>query len=341
MFAVSQIIERNLHRHPGGGSVLWINPEEDDAWRTLESHCSSLRLFTQDFARYTYLKQSGAEVEFAAFPTLEKDKYDWVIINLPRQKALLAMMLECTTALLANNGVLWLAGENKAGIKSANKVLKLHYRQVRKVDNARHCGLYEAGTPLAQNTFNPMTHRQQWELDCAESNIVVMSYPGVFANGRLDDGTALLLDALTGIHLEGEVLDFACGAGMIGACIAARNTSTRVTLLDTSALALRASQETLTANHVNGQILASNGLSEVSQSYDAVVTNPPIHAGVKTDNQLGMRLLDSIHEHINSGGMLILVANIHLPYEKWLTARFKKVTTLTANENFKVIMAIN
>ena len=128
---------------------------------------------------------------------------------------------------------------------------------------------------------------------------------------------------------------------MIGGCIGARNRITRVTLLDSSALALWACQETLTANHVNGQILASNGLSEVSQSYDAVVTNPPIHAGVKTDNQLGMRLLDSIHQHINPGGMLILVANIHLPYEKWLKARFKKVTTLAANENFKVIMAIN
>ena len=117
MFAVSQIIERNLHRHPGIGSVLWINPEEDDAWRTLERHCSSLKLFTQDFARYTYLKETGAEVEFAAFPIPESGKYDWIIVNLPRQKALLAMMLDCTAALLANNGVLWLAGENKSVMK--------------------------------------------------------------------------------------------------------------------------------------------------------------------------------------------------------------------------------
>jgi 16S rRNA (guanine1207-N2)-methyltransferase len=54
-----------------------------------------------------------------------------------------------------------------------------------------------------------------------------------------------------------------------------------------------------------------------------------------------MRLLESIQKHIRPGGMLILVANIHLPYEKWLSERFKKVTNLAANENFKVIMAIN
>ena len=341
MFAVSQIIARNLHRRPGGGSVLWINPEKDDGWRALESSCLSVKLFTQDFTRYTYLQQTGAEVEFAAFPSLDEDKFDWIIVNLPRQKALLAMMLECTSALLANDGVLWLAGENKAGIKSADRLLKLHYGQVRKVDNARHCGLYEASTPLGQKAFNPMTYRQQWELNCADSSIVVLSYPGVFANGRLDEGTALLLDVLSGIKLEGDVLDFACGAGVIGACIATHNTNARVTLLDSSALALRASTETLTANHINGQVIASDGLSEVDQSYDAVVSNPPIHAGVKTDNHLGMRLLESIQKHIRPGGMLILVANIHLPYEKWLSERFKKVTNLAANENFKVIMAIN
>lgn len=251
------------------------------------------------------------------------------------------MMLECTTALLTSHGVLWLAGENRSGIKSADRILKLHYGQVRKVDNARHCGLYEASTALRMSTFNPKTHRQQWQLNCANSRILVLSYPGVFANGRLDEGTALLLDALADMNLEGDVLDFACGAGVIGACIASRNTNTRITLLDSSALALRASEETLAANHINGHVIASNGLSEVNQSYDVVVSNPPIHAGVKTDNQLGMRLLDSIHQHIKPGGMLILVANIHLPYEKWLSARFKKVTQLIANENFKVIMAIN
>lgn len=341
MYAVSQIIERNLHRRPEDGSVLWINPEEDDGWRTLQNTCSSLKLFTQDFARYTYLKQTGAAVEFGAFPSPGEDKYDWIIINLPRQKALLTMMLECTTALLATHGVLWLAGENRAGIKSADRLLKLHYEQVRKVDNARHCGLYEASIALRQSTFKPMMHRQQWELDCADSSIVVLSYPGVFANGRLDEGTALLLDALTGIKLEGDVLDFACGAGVIGACIASLNTNTRVTLLDSSALALKASEETLTANHIKGHVIASNGLSEVNHSYDAVVSNPPIHAGVKTDNQLGMRLLASVHQHIKPGGRLILVANIHLPYEKWLSVRFKKVTRLIANETFKVIMAIN
>jgi 16S rRNA (guanine1207-N2)-methyltransferase len=135
------------------------------------------------------------------------------------------------------------------------------------------------------------------------------------------------------------VLDFACGAGVIGSCIAAQHAGARVTFADTSALALKACEDTLSANHLQGTVLASDGFSDLSGSFDLVITNPPIHAGVRTDNRLGMRLMESVHRHIRAGGRLILVANLHLPYENWLSTRFKSCTQLASNENFKVIVA--
>ena len=341
MFAVSQIIEKNLHRRKPGGSVLWINPEMDDGWQSVNANCTSLKLFSQDFARYTFLHQAGASIEFAAFPHLSDKKYDWIIVNLHRQKALLGMMLDCAASLLAKDGVLWLAGENKAGIKSADKLLKTHFGHLRKLDNARHCSLYEASTGLNHGPFTPLTYRQQWTLSCANSGINIVSYPGVFAHGRLDEGTALLLEVLSEMDLKGDVLDFACGAGIIGACIAARNTNAHVTLLDTSALALRACKETLETNQLHGSVQASDGLSELSGSFDLVVSNPPIHSGVRTDNRLGMRLLETVQEHIRPGGKLILVANVHLPYENWLSKTFRRLSVLATNDNYKVIEANN
>jgi len=339
VFAVSQIIGKNLERRKTGGSALWINPEQDDCWQLVRTRCDSLKLFSQDYSAFTFLQQTGADGDFSAFPGAGKETYNWVIINLPRQKALLAMMLECAASLLAEGGVLWLAGENKAGIKSADNLLKLYFGQVRKLDNARHCGLLEAGARLHQQPFDPLAHREKWVLDCAGSRISVLSYPGVFAHGRLDGGTALLLDAVADMQVHGDVLDFACGAGVIGSCIATQNADAHVTFLDSSALALKACEDTMNANHLQGAVLASDGLSELSGSFDLVVTNPPIHAGVKTDTRLGMRLLDSVHRHIRAGGRLILVANLHLPYENWLSTRFKSCSQLASNENFKVIVA--
>ena len=340
MHIVSQIIEKNLHRRTACVSGLWINPEKDDLWRKAKTNCISLKLICQEFGAYRYHQQSGADVEFCAFPEAGEDKYKWIILRLPRQKALLGMMLDCAAGLLAEDGVLWLAGENKAGIKSADKLLKLHFGQVRKLDNARHCTLYEAGNPSTKPLFNPIAYRQEWHTNCGHTEISVASYPGVFAHGRLDAGTALLLEALATLKPRGDVLDFACGAGLIGACVSASHPHTNVTLLDSSALALRACEETLAANQLAGSVLASDGLSEVENSFDFIISNPPIHAGIKTDNRLSQRLLESVHDHIKPGGMLVLVANVHLPYENWLSLKFRQCTKTIANTNFKVLTAV-
>lgn len=339
MHAVSQVIERNLRHRGFQDSALWINPEQDTCWLKAKTHCTTLKLFSQDFGTSKFLEQTGADVEFAAFPQGNDEKYQWIIVNLPRQKALLHMMLHCATSLLTDDGVLWLVGENKAGIKSADKLLKSYFGQVKKLDNARHCGLYEAAVILNRQSFEPLDYHQKWDLNCQGTDINVISYPGVFAHGRIDAGSALLLDTLAEMSLEGDVLDFACGAGVIGACIAARCAQASVTLLDISALALRSSEETLAANHLDGSVLASDGLSEINDSFDVVVSNPPIHAGVKTDSRLSIRLLESAHDHIRPGGMLILVANVHLPYEKWLSQSFKRCVELAANDSYKVILA--
>ena len=339
MYAVSQIIERNLHRRAQCHSGLWINPQENESWKRAKINCDSLKLSSQDYGAYVFLQHTGADVEFAAFPHTSDAKYNWVILCLPRQKPLLRMLLDCAASLLADDGVLWLAGENKAGIKSAEKLLNLYFGNVKKLDNARHCTLYEAGNVLNQQAFKPSDYRQNWMLNTENKRISVTSYPGVFAHGRLDAGSALLLEALAEMTIEGDVLDFACGAGIIGACIAANHAQAKLTLLDNNALALRACEETLTNNHLQGAVLASDGLSTLDDSFDLVVSNPPIHAGIKTDNRLGMRLLDSVHKHIKPAGRLIIVANIHLPYERWLGQKFKRYRELRRNADYKVIAA--
>jgi 16S rRNA (guanine1207-N2)-methyltransferase len=339
MHVVSQIIERNLHRREVCESGLWINPDKNCSWSLAQKNCPSLKLFSQDFGSYSSLHKENADIEFGAFPQTSDGQYDWIIINLPRQKALLKMLLECAAGLLGNGGKLWLAGENKAGIKSADKLLKLHFGRVRKLDNARHCTLYEASHVLQKTAFNPSNYRQEWTIDSQQCAINIVSYPGVFAHGRIDAGTALLLESLMKMEIYGDVLDFACGAGILGASIAAKHPQTNVTFLDTSALALRASSETLAANQLKGTLLASDGLSKLEGSFDFVVSNPPIHAGIKTDSHMGMQLLDYVHEHIRPGGTLIMVANVHLPYENWLAQKFKIYQERVSNNNYKVILA--
>jgi len=344
MHPTSQIIKRNLFRHTACATGLWINPEKDLSWQQATHSCTSLKLFCQQHGTFLFHQQAGADALFAAFPGEGKQArprqvYNWIIINLPRQKTLLHMLLDAASSLLNDAGIIWLAGENRAGIKSANQILKARFAQVSTLDNARHCTLYAATSPLQQQAFNPINYQEKWLLNCNGKQLKVASYPGVFAHGRLDNGTALLLDTLSGMDFCGDILDFGCGAGVIGVCIAANKKNAGVTFLDASAVALEACEATLAANRLKGTILASDGLAEVNSSYDTIISNPPIHAGVKTDNRLSHRLLASVHQHINPGGRLILVANRHLPYENWLAQNFQRVREIAANRDFKVIAA--
>jgi len=339
MHPVSQIIEKNLHRKEVCTTGLWINPEKDKTWRKAAECSASLSLFCQDHGAFRFHQLTGADVGFAAFPDLAIQDYDWIVVNLPRQKKLLGMLLHCAASLLAQDGSLWLAGENKAGIKSAERHLKRYFGQVRKLDNARHCTLLEARAAIQHETFTPSFYREQWPLSCGNSNITIVSYPGIFAHGRLDSGTELLLESIRNLDIQGDVLDFGCGAGVIGICIAANKQDTTVTFLDTNALALMGCEESLDTSGQTGRILASDGLAELQDSYDLVISNPPIHAGVKTDNHMSQHLLESVHEYIKPNGSMIIVANRHLPYEKWLAQTFNTVSELASNDHFKVISA--
>ncbi|MGD9264730.1 MAG: class I SAM-dependent methyltransferase [Lysobacterales bacterium] len=339
MHPVSQIIERNLPRLAAGGKALWINPERDGCWQLAAGRTDSLQLSCQDHGAARYLQASGADVSFEAYPGKHSKAYDRVILNLPRQKALLAMLLDNAAATLSGEGALWLAGENRAGIKSARRYLEARFGKVRKLDSARHCTLFEAGNVLAERVFDPLDYREEWPLACGTTDIAVVSYPGVFAHGRLDAGTALLLEVLQDMRIRGEVLDFACGAGVVGACVASRSRAAHVTLLDNNALALKSATETLAANGLDGAVLASDGLSEVEGIFDLIISNPPIHAGLRTDTGLSMRLLDSVLEHLRDKGRLLMVSNIHLPYEKWLAQRFRRTRQVAENRQFKVLLA--
>jgi hypothetical protein len=68
MHPVSQIIERNLHRREACATALWINPEKDSIWQEVRFTGTALKLLCQDYGSFEFLKNTGADVEFGAFP---------------------------------------------------------------------------------------------------------------------------------------------------------------------------------------------------------------------------------------------------------------------------------
>ena len=237
----------------------------------------------------------GSRFDVLGFEGQETDEA-LVVLRLPREKERLAMVLHALAASMNPDARLWVVGEKRAGINSAARLLEMRFATVRKLDSARHCSLLEARAPRECPPFSLDDYATTLRVDARPDALVLTSLPGVFAHGRLDEGTALLRDTLDTCAVAGDVLDFACGNGVLGIGLLVGHAAARLTLLDASALAIEAARRSLALNACSARVLASDGLGELDGVFDWIISNPPFHRGVDNDLDIAAdQLVDGVH----------------------------------------------
>ncbi|MGD2129804.1 MAG: methyltransferase [Lysobacterales bacterium] len=334
----SQLVLRNGARLPNG-PLLLVNPPGDGLAGQLVATGRAVSVSTQDRGAYHWFCQ-GARIE-ASFDIVPSPAPDTrlALLWLPREKRRLEMLAHALSERLPRSAALWLVGENRAGIKSADKHLGSRFGQVVRLDNARHCGLYEATDPIPGPAFDLASYESQWTVSFQGREVRLASLPGVFAHGRLDRGTALLLEALETLRPEGKVLDFACGAGVIGLCLLARDPGLRMGFSDSSSLALESCRRSLDANGLEAEVMPSDGLTEVVGVFDWIVTNPPFHSGVWDNREVAHRFVREAGTVLVGRGRILVVYNRHLPYFHWLREHYSSVRTVVEDREYYVVEA--
>ena len=165
--------------------------------------------------------------------------------------------------------------------------------------------------------------------------------PSVFAQGKLDEGTRLLIEALQ-VQPADEALDIGCGAGYLGLHIARQASQGHVTMVDASLATVALAQRNITESGLpNINVLPSDGAQAVlSQRFDLVVTNPPFHQGGIQTTEIAERFIREAAHVLRPQGRFYLVANRFLKYEPTLKAHFNKVAEVGGNTRFKVLLAL-
>jgi len=338
----SLLLERSMHQLQG--KVLIANPEDAfslklAAQTTVFAWCQSKTIFDE-------LLRRGMPEEQLSFSAVLPDEFpsdfDHIIIYQPKAKELLDYLLATVLPALKLKGKVWLVGDNKSGVKSSYKKLSNSLDNVGKVDGAKHCLLYIGDKLQESNPFRFDDWVKTWEQDIAGKVVKLVSIPGVFGHGKVDTGTRLLLEHLSTHRFMGQVdearmLDFGCGDGIISLWLAL-HTDARITALDDSALALKATELTFQANGLSDKvtILGSNGLKAVKGRFNYIVTNPPFHKGVNTDYSITESFLMSVRQHLTLNGELFVVANDFLRYPSVLDAALGTHTRLLREHGFAV-----
>lgn len=264
---------------------------------------------------------------------------DTAVVFVPKARAELAMRLARASRLLVPDGQLVLVGEKREGIASAVKQLKSLAPDAVKIDSARHCQVWRSGRPRLED--RPPSAWLEWHtVTVAGHTCAVAGLPGIFSAGRLDDGTRMLLETLHDKPVSGPVLDFACGAGVMGAWLSTcHGAGLEVDGVDVQAQAVFCARQTYERAGVTGHIQASDGLAEVSRRYQTVITNPPFHTGVSTDLSMTNRFLQQVADHLLPGGELRLVANRFLPYADLIRQAIGPAGILAQDRRFTVYQA--
>src|SRR5690554_1074409 len=305
-------------------------------------------LIISDHAGYadTLAGHSGWQVCFGYCPdAVQGGSYHTVVIFVPKARAELDLRLTFAKWLAVAGGTLILIGEKREGIAGAVKQLKNYASNAEKVDSARHCQAWRANNIEPLKEFELAKWLLWHSVASSDVSVEVAGLPGIFSHGQLDEGTAVLLKTLAETPVKARrILDFACGAGVIGAWLQAwqqkqGHIPAIVDGVDVQFQAVTCARATYDRSGATGNITASDGLAGVEGVWPAIVSNPPFHTGIKTDISIVENFLRDVSRHLEPRGELRLVANSFLPYELLIKRFIGPVERLYEDSRFIVYRA--
>ncbi|RYG91575.1 class I SAM-dependent methyltransferase [Loktanella sp. IMCC34160] len=160
---------------------------------------------------------------------------------------------------------------------------------------------------------------------------------GVFSDGAVDKGSALLAEALTA-KLPARMADFGAGWGYLSQAVLTRDGVTSLDLIEAEALSLDCARLNVTDPRA-GFLWADATRHKPKEPYGGIVMNPPFHTGRAGDPALGRAFIAAAAAALSPNGQLWMVANRHLPYETALRERFRTVDEIGGDRSFKLFHA--
>ncbi len=162
--------------------------------------------------------------------------------------------------------------------------------------------------------------------------------PGIYGWNKIDNGSQLLSNRLPE-NLKGYGADFGCGYGFLSLSVANKNIKL-LDLIDADYNAIQCAKENLKDAQCQVSFMHIDLVRTVpGKKYDFIVMNPPFHQGKNTDTDVGLKFIENAARSLKANGMLYMVANNFLPYEKVLEKNFKSVEKIVEQNGFKVLFA--
>lgn len=264
-----------------------------------------------------------------------------VIVLLPRSRDEGRALLARAVREVAPGG--WVAGAalNDEGARSAEKDLAALLPLAGQISKAHGRAFWTVPRPAVLPATTEAGIERSLAADAPRRDAAsgLWQRPGVFNEGRLDGGSALLVDHLPPT-LRGAVADLGAGTGLLSMAVLARCPGVQsIDLFEAEDRALDLARRNLAEARVPVRFHWHDVATGVPGRFDAVVSNPPFHVGSRGVPALGRAFIAAAARALTRDGQFLMVANRHLPYEDALREVFGRGELLAEQAGFKVYRA--
>lgn len=318
---LTRALETGALALPEEGTILVLRPAAGDDLSALPKGrvriATGFRPDHDAFAAAGYAVSAAPEGRHAA-----------ALVCLPRSREAARALVARAVAHLEPGGLLLVDGQKTDGIETMLRELRARTELAEPVARAHGKLLWCRPDPAAFAGWEERERRLPGGF---------VTRPGLFSADGPDPGSALLAAALPP-RLPARVADLGAGWGFLAPAILARAGVEELHLIEAEAEALDCARAALADPRLFFH-WADATRFRPARPFDAVVMNPPFHAGRAASPALGAAMIAAAAGMLAPGGQLWLVANRHLPYEGPLAAAFRLQEEVGGDAAFKILRA--
>ena len=252
--------------------------------------------------------------------------YAAALVCLPRARAQAEALIAEAAASVVPGGPVAVDGQKTDGVDSLLKALRGRVALSEALSKAHgKIAVFPAGPGLEDWAARPV------EVEGFRT------VAGVFSADGVDRGSALLAAALPA-QMKGKVADLGAGWGYLARAVLERPGVRECHLVEAEAEALDCARVNVTDERAQFHWADATSV-RLPKLMEHVVMNPPFHAGREADPGLGVAFIGAAARALAPDGVLWLVANRHLPYDRVLKGLFREVQDIGGDAAFRVTRA--